>query len=277
MNISLNASSRGWSLKTISQSHLPVLQLLHPRRHAKAAIAALLIGLALGAFAVIVLQFPGWTFTAIVLATLLPIGMVKWREDARLFGSMVGVLSALLVMQGVHTIEHLVQWVQYYVLFWTARQSNGLLSAANAEWVHFVWNWAVLFVVLWLVIKGRMRNLWAYGLVLVAGLHAIEHSYTFVRYLQVLEELRQLGVTNVTAQGLPGIVGRDGWLARSAFTQGTFLCTLPGLTTAIRLDVHFWWNAIEMVLLLLAAHVFLRRAGEKFSAADYAGAQGRSA
>ncbi|MFL5802195.1 MAG: hypothetical protein ACJ8CR_10705 [Roseiflexaceae bacterium] len=62
----------------------------------------------------------------------------------------------------------------------------------------------------------------------------------------------------MTAQGPPGIIGRDGWLARSAVTQGTFLCTLPGLTTAMRLDVHFWWNLIEMSLLLVAGSLFLR-------------------
>jgi len=60
-----------------------------------------------------------------------------------------------------------------------------------------------------------------------------------------------------TAQGLPGIIGRDGWLARSPLTQGTFLCTLPGITTAMRLDVHFWWNIIETTLLLGAATWFL--------------------
>ena len=42
-------------------------------------------------------------------------------------------------------------------------------------------------------------------------------------------------------------------------TQGTFLCRLPAVTTANRLDVHFWWNAGEAVLLFLAADRFLRR------------------
>jgi len=79
-----------------------------------------------------------------------------------------------------------------------------------------------------------------------------------VRFLEMLSELRQLKVFSVTAQGLPGIIGRDGWLARSPVTQGTFICTLPGLTTAMRLDVHFWWNTIEMLLLLCAGSVFLR-------------------
>ena len=67
-----------------------------------------------------------------------------------------------------------------------------------------------------------------------------------------------MNIFSVTAQGLPGILGRDGWLAHSPATKGTFLCTLPGLTTAMRLDVHFWWNVIEMLLLLGAGSLFLR-------------------
>lgn len=88
--------------------------------------------------------------------------------------------------------------------------------------------------------------------------HTLEHTYMFVRYELVLAELRRMGITGVTAQGLPGILGRDGWLARSAWTRGTFLSCIPGLTTAIRLDVHFWWNVGEAVLLLVAAHTYLR-------------------
>jgi hypothetical protein len=41
-------------------------------------------------------------------------------------------------------------------------------------------------------------------------------------------------------------------------TPGAFLCALPGLTTAMRLDVHFWWNLVEMLLLLVAGSWFLR-------------------
>ena len=73
-----------------------------------------------------------------------------------------------------------------------------------------------------------------------------------------MADLRQMGVTGVTAQGLPGVLGRDGWLVRSAVTQDTFLCRLPAVTTATRLDVHFWWNMGELALLLPAAHSFLR-------------------
>lgn len=124
--------------------------------------------------------------------------------------------------------------------------------------MHFVWNWLVLIVVV-AMLYGGLRNGWMWLLLAVAALHTVEHSYTFLRYQLVLGELRGLGLVDVTAQGLPGIVGRDGLLARSEWTRGTFLCTLPGLTTAIRLDIHFWWNALEMALLIAGGHIAMRR------------------
>lgn len=237
---------------------LPLFQLLHPRRYALAALISLAIGLVLGIVAMRYAGVQRWVATSIVLVTLLPVAALKFRDDRLRYGATVMLMSILLTTQGAHTIEHIVQWMQYHLLYWTMRQSNGLLSAANAEWVHFVWNWGVLLVVITLVARG-VRNGWAYLLLGIAIAHTFEHTYLFVRHLQVLTELRDMGVTNLTAQGLPGIFGRDGWLARSVFTQGTFLCTLPGLTTATRLDVHFWWNVLEMSLLLTAGHVYLRQ------------------
>jgi hypothetical protein len=235
----------------------PLLKLLSPGQYGRASAIALVLGLAIGWSLHQLLGLPPWSITAVTVLALLPIGVLKWRADGRMYGGTVMLLSILLTTQGAHTIEHIVQWVQYYVLLMPARQSVGLISAANSEWVHFVWNWGVLIaaVALW---RGGMRNWLAVLLMLVVIAHAVEHTYLFTRYQIVLGELRDLSVTNVTAQGLAGIVGRDGWLARSELTQGTFLCTLPGLTTAMRLDVHFWWNTIEMALLLGAGAVFLR-------------------
>ena len=255
---SASASARNhidWSLTR----RLPLLSLLNPRALTRWVLVSGVIGLALAAVGLL-MGLEGWVATVIALAALLPIGLVKWRQDRVLYGPTAMGLSILLTAQGIHTIEHIVQWAQYHVLLWSARQATGLVSAANAEWVHFVWNWAVLVVVL-ILLKGGLRNVWMGVLIAVAVFHTIEHTYTFVRYLQILHELSALGVTNVTAQGLPGIIGRDGWLARSPLTQGTFMCSLPGLTTAIRLDVHFWWNVIEMSLLMAAGHVFLRARG----------------
>jgi hypothetical protein len=74
-----------------------------------------------------------------------------------------------------------------------------------------------------------------------------------------LADLQALGASGVAAQGLPGILGRDGWLATSDLTQNTFLCRLPGLASAARLDVHFWWNVGEIGLLMPAANAYMER------------------
>jgi hypothetical protein len=57
---------------------------------------------------------------------------------------------------------------------------------------------------------------------------------------------------------LPGILGRDGYLARCGWTAGTPIRSLPGITTAVRLDIHFWWNTIVVGLILVASHFYLK-------------------
>jgi hypothetical protein len=138
----------------------PVLALLNPGRLASVVAASFVAGLAAGLAGFEFLGLPRWSIAAIVLLALLPVGVVKWRADRRRYGLTVMLLSIILVTQGVHTIEHITQWLQYYILYLPARQSTGLVSAANAEWVHFVWNWVVLIVVLGLV-RGGVRNFWA--------------------------------------------------------------------------------------------------------------------
>ncbi|MBI3957170.1 MAG: hypothetical protein HY328_00070 [Chloroflexi bacterium] len=255
MNATLPAPTLTSSL---SQTRFPLLDLLHPRRFGRSALLALAVGLAAGSGLVLLVGLERWMGTALAILVLTPVAVGKFREDRRLFGATAMLLSVLLTVQGGHTVEHIVQWAQYYLLGWPMRQANGLLSAANAEWVHFVWNWGVLLAVIGLM-RGGMRNGWAWLLLGVAVGHTIEHSYLLVRHYQVLAELRQMGVAGVTAQGLPGILGQDGWLARSPLTRNSFLCRAPGLTTANRIDIHFWWNVLEMGMLLPAGHVFLKR------------------
>jgi hypothetical protein len=247
-------------------SRFPIVALLHPRERTALVLGALAVGLALGAGAV-TLGRPLWVGTALALTTVLAVGALKWRDDLRRYGGAVTVLSVLLVAQGFHSIEHGVQEFQYHILKWPPFASSGLISAANAEWVHFVWNWLVVAVIAFLVLRGGMRNVWAWLLLAWSLAHAVEHAYMFARYLEMRAELGRLGFPALSAQGLPGILGRDGWLARSEATQGTFLCRLPGATTAPRIDVHFWWNAGEIVLLLAAAHVFLRSQSERMASA----------
>jgi hypothetical protein len=235
----------------------PILTLLHPRAQTRAVVALAFAGVLLWGVAIRAFGVPVWVASLSVLGLLLLPGVLKWLDDRQRYGLTAMVLSVLLAAQGFHTIEHVSQMIEYHLLKWPPFASSGLVSAANAEWIHFVWNWAVVAAIVYLV-RGGMRDVWAWLLLVWAAAHALEHAYLFARYLEMRAELARLGFPSLTAQGLPGVLGRDGWLARSAATQGTFLCRLPGVTTASRIDVHFWWNAGEILLLLPAAHVFLR-------------------
>lgn len=235
-----------------------ILALLHPREHTRFVGWMLGFGLLIGTFEQRWLGWPLWRATATILLLMLIPGVVKWRSDLRRYGWTTTLFGILVAAQGFHGIEHLVQWLQYHVLHWSPRESTGLLSAANSEWVHFVWNWIVLSVLLTLLYR-RTWSIWFCVLLCWTTLHTFEHTYMFVRYLDVLAELRRMGFSVVTAQGLPGVLGRDGWLAHSTVTQGSFVCRIPGLTTAPRLDIHFWWNIGETILLLLAANTYLHQ------------------
>jgi len=235
----------------------PVLQLLHPREQTRAVLLMLALGVLVGGLAVWLKMLPLWIATSLVLGLVLVPGVLKWRADLRLYGPTAMVLSILLAAQGFHTLEHLTQVIQYHLLHWPMRLSSGLISAANSEWVHFLWNWAIVLITVGLMFAG-MRNIWAWLLLAWAFAHASEHAYMFVRYLEMVRELQRLGFPTVSAQGLPGILGRDGWLATGPWAQSNPLLRWSGLTTAPRLDIHFWWNTGETVLLFLAAHTFLR-------------------
>ena len=86
-------------------------------------------------------------------------GLVRWYHDRSTYGQVIALMVALLTFQGGHGLEHLAQWVQYHLLGYTARASSGLISAANSEWVHFVWNWGVLAVMLRILAPSSMEPL----------------------------------------------------------------------------------------------------------------------
>lgn len=246
------------ALRLPQRRQLPLIELVNPRSRTTPLLLALAFGIAGGASAMLWASVPLWQATAGALVVLLLPATLKWRDDALRFGVPAMVLSILLALQGFHTIEHIVQWIQYHILRWPSFRSTGLLSAANSEWVHFVWNWGFLLVCAYLFRAG-MRGWWGWLLLAWAAAHTAEHTYMMWRFQLALGELNALGVTDLQPQGLPGIFGRDGWLATADVTQNTFLCRFPGLATAVRIDVHFWWNIGEMALLLPAANAFMQR------------------
>ncbi len=202
-------------------------------------------------------KYPAWVQAACVIAGLLPAFSRHVIDIYTKHGWWSATLTTLIAAQSFHGVEHLVQWVQYHILRWPFFLASGIISAANAEWVHFGWNWIVLTIMVILVFGG-LRNPFAWLMIAWTIAHTAEHTYLMWRYVQALQELAALGVPDVSAQGLPGFFGRDGWLATSELTRDTFICRFPGFTTAVRLDVHFWWNVGETILLILAANVTLR-------------------
>ncbi len=238
---------------------LRLREVLNPRENTVLVVAATLVSLFTARWFREERGWPLWKAVALFLAMMMVPALVKWWSDARLFGKTVAFAAALLTVQALHAAEHITQWVQRHVLHRPLRTSNGLLSPANSEWVHFVWNWLVVAGVVVLFSRG-MRSWWGYALVAWASLHALEHTYMFVRFLQVNNELDAFGRGGVTAQGLPGVVGRNGWLDFNSTTPGvSFICRLPFVTTADRLDTHAAWNTGEILLLIPAVRALVHR------------------
>ena len=103
--------------------------------------------------------------------------------------------AALLVVQGLHSVEHVMQLVQRYVLHEPSPQ--GLLGRwTNLEWMHLAYNVALGALLVAMFVRFRMwRRAWRSPLLgwiaLVAatafqlGLHVPEHAvriYEFLRY-----------------------------------------------------------------------------------------------
>jgi hypothetical protein len=222
--------------------------LFNPGRRSLIVLTGLALAVILWSFLVGYGALPISQASALAFALVIGAVSPKWVDDTKRWGLSVGILGALITLQSLHLLEHAVQMVQFYFLSWPAGQSLGLISALNVEWVHFIWNWLIWGLTVFLVIRG-LRNPWAYVLLGWATLHSLEHTFLLVRYLQVLREMGQFDLPLFTVtQALPGVLGRNGWLALSE------LCgRIPGLTTAPRSVIHFWWNMGEITLLLLAA------------------------
>ena len=195
--------------------------------------------------------------TLMAIAGLGPLWLLRWRGLIGQQGWPLTVLEILVVLQGGHTIEHLAQMYQKYALGWASQDASGLLSPLNAEIVHFVWNWSVAITVAYLLWSG-VRNWAGVGLFAWSLAHAGEHTYLFWQYLGTLRTLAANGASWALAQGQPGIFGIGGWASRNdAVSAALFLCQPLGwgLTQTPRLELHFWWNFYEVLLVLLFAGV----------------------
>jgi hypothetical protein len=108
----------------------------------------------------------------------------------RAIGAFLTFYATVVVVQGGHVIEHIIQLIQVYVLGIPDDEALGLLGYVFAfqgteEWLHIVFNllyWACLVIIAWRLIAERSPvvprvALWAFLLfgVWLEGWHVIEH------------------------------------------------------------------------------------------------------
>ena len=142
------------------------------------------------------------------------------------------LLGFLAVSQTAHLFEHIAQMVQIHVLHLSGASAQGIVGPLNIEWVHFSWNALILITLLVLLPRFR-TNPWLIAVTPLAVWHFVEHSVMIATYLQT-------GVS-----GTPGLLSSGGLL-------------FGGLPIS-RPDLHFFYNLVETVPLLIAWIVEVRR------------------
>ncbi|MDP9275412.1 MAG: hypothetical protein M3O99_07460 [Chloroflexota bacterium] len=147
----------------------------------------------------------------------------------------IALLGFLAVSQTAHLFEHVAQMVQIHVLHLGGANAQGIVGQLNIEWVHFIWNALVLITLLALLPIPEFRaNPWLLAVTPLAAWHFVEHSVMIATYIQT-------GVS-----GTPGLLSSGGLL-------------FGGLPVA-RPDLHFLYNLVETVPLLIAWLVEVRKA-----------------
>lgn len=185
-------------------------------------IAATIVASYAAQFLAIIQGLPLWV---IALATILPWVPVftlemMWRYRHY---SWLALFEVVLISQLGHFVEHLVQIYQIHVLGLTGPAARGIFGQLDIEWVHFGFNTYLLIAFLLLALKFR-RNPWLWVSVVVAVVHEIEHLYIMTNFLRT------------GTPGLPGLLARGG------------VIHIP----LSRADVHFLYNLVESIPMMLA-------------------------
>jgi len=144
----------------------------------------------------------------------------------------LALLGFLALTQTAHLFEHIAQMVQIHLLHLTGPAAQGIVGQLNIEWVHFTWN-ALVLIALLVLVPRFPTNPWLIAVTPLAGWHFVEHAVIVATYLQT-------GVS-----GTPGLLSSGGLL-------------FGGLPIA-RPDLHFLYNFVETIPLLVAWSVELRR------------------
>jgi hypothetical protein len=181
-------------------------------------------GISVGFVATFWLGWAIWQVALLVILAWLPLLLFKTVSIQRQYG-LLAFLFILVVTQGAHVLEHVAQMVQIHLLGLSGPQARGIFGMLDIEWVHFIWNswvlaWAALLVFLF------RKNPWLWVLLVISIWHEIEHVYIMSIFLKT------------------GHPGAPGLLARGGAIGGGLPLTRP--------DLHFYYNLLEELLLIIA-------------------------
>jgi hypothetical protein len=118
------------------------------------------------------------------------------------------------------------------VLHLSGPAARGVVGQLDIEWVHFIWNGWVLLALLVLLPRFR-TNAWLIGVTLFAGWHLVEHCVMIATYIRT------------------GVAGSPGLLSSGGLLFGGVPIARP--------DLHFLYNLVETIPLLVGWGVELRR------------------
>lgn len=169
----------------------------------------------------------GWPLWGVVLAALVPwlpaitlnAAWMRWHDG------WLALFTLLVVTQGGHLVEHVVQVGQIHLLGWPSSQARGVVGQLDIEWVHFLWNSVVLLAMAALTWRFRHEP-WLWIALVAAGWHQVEHTYLIAVYLQ-------RGI-----EGTPGLLAMGGRLGNGVPLS--------------RPDLHFLYNVVETTPLFVA-------------------------
>jgi hypothetical protein len=129
------------------------------------------------------------------------------------------IMTAIFIAQGwLHFPEHIAQFLQFFYL---KAPANGILGQLNVEWVHAIYNWGLLLLMIPVVVGCGFfaaGNAWRrYNYVAWAGIvasfwiqvwHAFEHYAKLAQYYHNLAQIPP--VVPPDGPGAPGLIGQ--WL-----------------------------------------------------------------
>lgn len=156
------------------------------------------------------------------------------------------IMAALFLAQGwLHFPEHIAQFIQRFYL---RAPANGILGQLNIEWVHVMYNWGLLLLMIPVVIGCGFfaeGNAWKrYNRVAWAGIVAsfwIQVWHAFEHYAKLAQYYRNLSLT-------PAVVPPDGPNAPGLI--GQWLLSAWGVNALVLL--HWTINLVVLIPIIYA-------------------------